>query len=248
MMKQSVDALLISAIIALFRVMDMAMVDVAHQSAGVLKSMDLAHLVQHRMQQHGHPGQPQDGGGQQNFHARGPLVHQIAPRPSPHDIRWRCLGQMRYNVTNPLPELMMNGRNCLTRPYLPNIRPMRRTVRHISRLLRLPALVVLLFAVVSNPLLAAVGDVHELSQASVVHADPAHCDVADDEGTQDDDDAGDLLHALFHGAHACGHPVGLATPAFVVEPFFGHVVAPDHAIKLLDSLQPLTITRPPITA
>lgn len=142
----------------------------------------------------------------------------------------------------------MNGRNCLTRPCLPNIRTMQRPLRHLSRLLRLPALVMLLFAVVSNPLLAAVGDVHELSQASASHADPAHCDVADDQDTQDDEGAGDLLHALVHGAHACGHLVGLATPTFVVEPSFGHVAAPDHAVKPLESLRPLTITRPPITA
>lgn len=142
----------------------------------------------------------------------------------------------------------MNGRNCLTSRALPTIASMLSTLRHLSRYLRLPALVVLLCAVVTNPVLAAVGDVHELSQASAAHADPSHCDVADDDGAQDDDDAGDILHALVHGAHACGHLVGLATPTFVVEPFFGHIAAPDHAVKPLDSLQPLTITRPPITA
>lgn len=125
---------------------------------------------------------------------------------------------------------------------------MRLILRHLSRYLRLPAMVVLLFAVVSNPLLAAVGDVVELSETSAAHADPGNCDQADREGSQDDDQAGDLLHALVHGAHACGHLVGVATPLFVIEPSFVNVAAPDHAVKPLDSLRPLTITRPPITA
>ena len=134
---------------------------------------------------------------------------------------------------------------------------MTRALRQLSRFLRLPALALLLFAVVANPVLAAVGDIHESAQASASHADPEHCDVSDDgtmsaadqdAGDQDDGSAGDLLHALVHGAHACGHPVAMAEPAFVVEPLALMATAPVHDVQPLDSLQPLSLTRPPITA
>ncbi|MDR7070366.1 hypothetical protein J2X02_003231 [Pseudoxanthomonas japonensis] len=124
---------------------------------------------------------------------------------------------------------------------------MRSVLRHLSRYLRLPAMVVLLFAVVSNPVLAAVGDAVEAIQTSSAHAYLGHCDQADQDGIQEDGQAGDLLHALVHGAHTCGHLVGLATPIVVIEPLFVNLAAPDHAVKPLGSFQPLAITRPPIT-
>lgn len=52
MMKQVMDALLVFSITALFRAMGVGVIGLAHQCGGVLKSMDLAYLVQHRMQQH----------------------------------------------------------------------------------------------------------------------------------------------------------------------------------------------------
>ncbi len=134
---------------------------------------------------------------------------------------------------------------------------MKRALRQFSRLLRLPALALLLFAVVANPVLAAVGDIHESAQASANHADPEHCDVSDDgtmsasgqdAGDQYEGAAGDLLHALVHGAHACGHPVAIPSPVLVVEPLAPQTIAPVHEIQPLDSLQPLSLTRPPITA
>ena len=134
---------------------------------------------------------------------------------------------------------------------------MKRALRQLSRLLRLPALALLLFAVVANPVLAAVGDIHESAQAVADHVDPEHCDVSDDAtsavvdqdaGDQDEGSAGDLLHALVHGAHACGHPVAIPSPALVVDPLAPQAIAPVHEIQPLDSLQPLSLTRPPITA
>lgn len=134
---------------------------------------------------------------------------------------------------------------------------MKRALRQLSRLLRLPALALLLFAVVANPVLAAVGDIHESAQAVADHADPEHSDVSDDAtsavvdqdaGDQDEGSAGDLLHALVHGAHACGHPVAIPSPALVVDPLAPQAIAPVHEIQPLDSLQPLSLTRPPITA
>lgn len=134
---------------------------------------------------------------------------------------------------------------------------MIRALRQLSRLLRLPVLALLLFAVVANPVLAAVGDIHESAQISSSHADPEHCDVSDDtvnsvvdqdRDSQDAESTGDLLHALVHGAHACGHPVAVASPSFFVEPVSLAAPAPVHNVHPLDSLQPLSLTRPPITA
>ena len=134
---------------------------------------------------------------------------------------------------------------------------MTRALRPLSRFLRLPALTLLLIAVVANPVLAAVGDIHESAQAVADHADPVHFDVFyvftsavvdQDAGDQDEGSAGDLLHALVHGAHACGHPVAIPSPALVVDPLAPQAIAPVHEIQPLDSLQPLSLTRPPITA
>ncbi|MBP8276325.1 MAG: hypothetical protein KAX55_05495, partial [Propionivibrio sp.] len=72
--------------------------------------------------------------------------------------------------------------------------------------------------------------------------------VDQDAGDQDEGSAGDLLHALVHGAHACGHPVAIPSPALVVDPLAPQAIAPVHEIQPLDSLQPLSLTRPPITA
>lgn len=134
---------------------------------------------------------------------------------------------------------------------------MTRALRQLRRVLRLTALALLLFAVVANPVLAAVGDIHESAQASTNHADPEHCAVSDDTdsstvdqdaGAQDDASAGDLLHALVHGAHSCGHPVAMLSPALVIDPLAPQAAAPAHDVRPLSSLQPLSLTRPPITA
>ncbi len=93
---------------------------------------------------------------------------------------------------------------------------MIRMPRHrIARLLRLPALVLLMLAVLVNPVLAAVGDLHESSHGSAEHALPS--------GSHDHADAGkqeqgtDLLHALMHAAHCCGHLTAIFSTPFVAQ-------------------------------
>jgi hypothetical protein len=76
----------------------------------------------------------------------------------------------------------------------------------VRRYLRLPALVLLLLAVQINPIFAAVGDMHEAARgvAEHLHDRDEHAltqDVAHDEDGQ----GGDLLHALMHASHCCGH-------------------------------------------
>ena len=66
----------------------------------------------------------------------------------------------------------------------------------------------LLLITMSNPILAAVGELHDaFSSAAAMH----HGDITASPGAQsagaEDHDAGskDLLQALVHGAHCCGH-------------------------------------------
>jgi hypothetical protein len=92
---------------------------------------------------------------------------------------------------------------------------MIRPTRHrIARLLRLPALALLALAVLVNPVFAAVGDLHESSRGGADHAqalDPH--DHVGGAGTQEE--GIDLLHALIHAAHCCGHLTAILPAAFV---------------------------------
>ncbi|MGH8026426.1 MAG: hypothetical protein ACREO0_06830 [Pseudoxanthomonas sp.] len=89
---------------------------------------------------------------------------------------------------------------------------MKPFLRHrMVRLLRLPALALLVLAVLVNPVFAAVGDLHESSHGSAEHAQPL--DVHDHAGTQEEE--GDLLHALMHAAHCCGHLTAILSAPFV---------------------------------
>ena len=87
----------------------------------------------------------------------------------------------------------------------------------IVRLLRLPALALLVFAVLVNPVFAAVGDLHESSHGRVEHAQlgDSH-DQADNAGLREE--GGDLLHALMHAAHCCGHLTAILSTPFVAHP------------------------------
>lgn len=69
-------------------------------------------------------------------------------------------------------------------------------------LLRLSALVVLVLAMLATPVLAAVGDLHEVGHSEVVDAASQGVDDHDDAGGHEE---GDLLHALMHAAHCCSH-------------------------------------------
>ncbi|MDR6842010.1 hypothetical protein [Pseudoxanthomonas sacheonensis] len=84
----------------------------------------------------------------------------------------------------------------------------------IVRLLRLPALALLVLAVLVNPVFAAVGDLHEFSRGGTGHAQASDShDHADESGTQQE--GTDLLHALMHAAHCCGHLTAILSTPFV---------------------------------
>ncbi len=94
---------------------------------------------------------------------------------------------------------------------------MPRLLRHSLARLRLPALAVLLLAVVANPLLAALGDLHELGEGNAhLHSLAEHRDGGNGSDAHRDPhggghDGGDLLHALMHASHCCGHPTALTS-------------------------------------
>ncbi|HEX7802782.1 MAG TPA: hypothetical protein VF471_08505 [Pseudoxanthomonas sp.] len=95
---------------------------------------------------------------------------------------------------------------------------MIRIPRHrIVRLLRLPALALLMLAVLVNPVFAAVGDLHESSRGGADHAQALDShDHAGQAGSQDE--GIDLLHALIHAAHCCGHLTAILSTPFVPHP------------------------------
>ena len=85
-------------------------------------------------------------------------------------------------------------------------------IRHLPRsILRSASLLLLLLCLIAQPVLAAWGEMHEMT----AHADMAGQDSALDHRaphshtTMDEDsgdDAGDPIHALSHHAHCCGQP------------------------------------------
>ncbi len=82
-------------------------------------------------------------------------------------------------------------------------RSLRHRLRSFARLLAMAAL---LLAVLVQPVLAAVADLHEASHGQATHASHAH----DAQGEVQIPDGGDpdegrsLLHALMHAGHCCG--------------------------------------------
>ena len=93
---------------------------------------------------------------------------------------------------------------------------MTRFRRRCLQLLRLPALAVLLLAVLVNPVFAAVGDLHESSHGGAEHLQPVDADGHDDDhhdASREGQDI-DLLHALMHAAHCCGHLTAILSTAY----------------------------------
>lgn len=98
-------------------------------------------------------------------------------------------------------------------------------LHRIATFLRLPAMALLVLAVLVTPVLAAVGDLHESSHAGVEHTQPgyAHGHVDAGQGTPEPgtpdhgrpDHGTDLLHALMHAAHCCGHQTAILSALFV---------------------------------
>jgi len=99
----------------------------------------------------------------------------------------------------------------------------------IVRLLRLPALALLVLAVLVNPVFAAVGDLHEFSRGGMDHAQALDAHDHDDAGSQEE--GTDLLHALMHAAHCCGHLTAILSTPFIphVSLFSDDVPAPAFA-------------------
>jgi hypothetical protein len=123
---------------------------------------------------------------------------------------------------------------------------MIRRFRHrMLRLLRLPALAVLLFAVLANPVLAAVGDLHESSGGAAEHAQ-AFDDHGHSNPSGSQEEGIDLLHALIHAAHCCGHLTAiLSTPLLSHRPLFSDDV-PASAFAAPHSPPRTDHFRPPI--
>jgi len=126
---------------------------------------------------------------------------------------------------------------------------MLRLLRHRRFiLLRLPALAVLLLAVLANPVFASLGDLHELGNgAAHLHVVDEHEDTAagHDHG---DVDPGDLLHALLHASHCCGHltaivPMPMRVPAMILP-----ATAPAMATVPVAHAPRASLLRPPISA
>lgn len=131
---------------------------------------------------------------------------------------------------------------------------MPRLLRHCLARLRLPALGVLLLAVMANPLLAALGDLHELgSGKGHLHSLAEHATGSGDhdplDAPRDGDNVGsDLLHALMHASHCCGHPTAVPAAFVAALPF----MAPSTPASMIRVLQPAARLdaplRPPIAA
>ncbi|MBO9778175.1 MULTISPECIES: hypothetical protein [Xanthomonas] len=124
---------------------------------------------------------------------------------------------------------------------------MNRIVRQLGRLLRLPALAGLLIAVIANPVLAAVGDVHEAARGTADHLHNADQHTLADESSRDGSpQGGDLLDALMHAAHCCGHLTAV-TPAFVGAPkTAATALVPQTAATLAIAYPATSEIRPPI--
>ncbi len=113
--------------------------------------------------------------------------------------------------------------------------------------LRLPALALLLLAVLANPVLAAVGDLHEATRGMASHLHDTGVHALADDG-DDHDGAGDLLHALMHAAHCCGHLSAIPSTIAVLSVQVSHAAVRVADVPALSSHVPPLSLRPPIAA
>jgi len=113
--------------------------------------------------------------------------------------------------------------------------------------LRLPALALLLLVVLANPVLAAVGDLHEATRGAAAHLHDTDEHALADDG-DDHDDAGDLLHALMHAAHCCGHLSAIPSSVVVLQVLVTHAAVSVADMPALSSHLPSLSLRPPIAA
>ena len=117
-------------------------------------------------------------------------------------------------------------------------------------LLRLPALALLLLAVLANPVLASLGDLHELgSRGEHLHAVSEHGDAAaGHEHADGEAGEGDLLHALMHASHCCGHLTAIVPAPIALPGMPPASAAPPADTVPLPPSRPASLLRPPIVA
>lgn len=128
---------------------------------------------------------------------------------------------------------------------------MLRLLRHRRFiLLRLPALAVLLLAVLANPVLASLGDLHELGNGNEhLHAVNEHADATTGhDHANGDAGEGDLLHALMHASHCCGHLTAIVPAPMRVPAMRLATMAPVMAAVPVGHAPRGSLLRPPITA
>jgi len=125
-----------------------------------------------------------------------------------------------------------------------------RLIQRLSRVLRLPALAVLLLAVLVNPVFASLGDLHELGSGEAhLHVVGEHPDNAPGHDHDHDEvDQGDLLHALMHASHCCGHLTAIVPAAFAVPGMPPASTAPLADPVPVPPSRPASLLRPPIVA
>lgn len=87
----------------------------------------------------------------------------------------------------------------------------RHFVHSLLHLLRHSTMALLMMAALVNPILAAVGDLHDINIGA------AHSYDADDHenGLAEGDESKDFLHALMHASHCCGHLTAIYNGAHV---------------------------------
>lgn len=124
---------------------------------------------------------------------------------------------------------------------------MFRLARHARRLLRLPALVLLLLAVLINPVFASVGDLHEAVRGSADHLHSLQEHALTQDAAQDEDgQGGDLLHALMHAAHCCGHLSAIPESYVFSALPLARASSPQTTVAPIASVDVVSEIRPPI--
>ncbi|SEL13660.1 hypothetical protein SAMN05428989_1523 [Pseudoxanthomonas sp. GM95] len=95
---------------------------------------------------------------------------------------------------------------------------MTRFASRARRYLRLSALVLLLLATVINPVFAAVGDLHEAVRgvAEHIHDGGEPKELMQAAAHDEDGNGGDLMHALMHASHCCGHLTAILAGAELI--------------------------------
>ena len=119
--------------------------------------------------------------------------------------------------------------------------------RHCSRLLRLPALALLVLAVLSSPVFTLLGDLHEAGQTSAAHLHDVDTHAAGI-GAEAQDGDSKLLHALMHASHCCGHLTGIAAATYWLPLPLPATEAPAHVLVVQVQHVPVNHFRPPIAA